>query len=496
MAKISNITSHTFSEYYLLPGYTPCSCEKSKIDIGCCLARGAAQSPPRLKLEIPFASAMMQSVSGEALAISLARQGGLSFVYHSQPVEAQCAIIRNIKSYKAGFVRSDSNLPPTAVMSDVLAMRARTGHNTILITEGGSPTGRLHGILTRKDYRESRIEADEPVGKYMTPLARMTVMEEPVTIQEANNALWEKKVDCVVVVSNGCLSSLVFRKDYYNHKRYNYELTDSLKRYAVGAGINTRDYEERVPALLDAGADALCVDSSDGYTEWQERTLRFVRDRYGDGVIVGGGNVVTAEGFRFLADCGADFVKVGMGGGAICITREQKGVGRGQATALMDVAAERDRYFAETGVYVPVCSDGGIVHDYHIALALAMGADFVMLGRYFARFDESNSERIQMNGNYYKEYWGEGSFRAKNLSRYVDDPASGQLFEEGVDAYVPYAGKLDENIVVSIDKIKSIMSNCGANSLAELREKAVLELISGMSFVEGGAHDVILRNNS
>jgi IMP dehydrogenase len=489
------MSSHTFSEYYLLPRHTPCSCEKSRIDIGCSLARDSGAPPSRLKLQIPFTSAMMQSVSGEALAISLARQGGLSFIFHSQPVEAQCAMIKSIKSYKAGFVRSDSNLPPGAVMADVLALRAKTGHNTILITEDGSPNGRLCGILSRKDYRESRIDASEPVSKYMTPASRMAVMEEPVTIQEANDKLWGSKVDCVVILSSGRLSGLVFRKDYYNHKRYNSELTDSQKRYVVGAGINTRDYAERAPALIEAGADALCIDSSDGHTEWQEKTLRFVKGKYGDGAIVGAGNVVTAEGFRYLAECGADFVKVGMGGGAICITREQKGVGRGQATALMEVADERDRYFRETGAYIPVCSDGGIVHDYHVALALAMGADFVMLGRYFARFDESNSERIQMNGNYYKEYWGEGSFRAKNLNRYVDDPASGQLFEEGVDAYVPYAGKLDENIVVSIDKIKSIMINCGAENLREFRKNAVLELISSMSFVEGGAHDVILRNN-
>jgi IMP dehydrogenase len=467
----------------------------------------------KIRLKIPIVSAIMQSVSGDSLAIALARQGGMSFIYQSQSIESQCEMIRNVKAYKAGFVRSDSNLRPDATMREAIELTRKTKHNTIVITDDGSPHGVVRGILTRKDFRESRIDLGHTVAQYMTPLANVPVMEEPVTIQEANDKIWNEKVDCVVITQGARLSSLVFRKDYYNHKKYNNELVDHRKRYVVGAGINTRDYKERAPALLKAGADALCIDSSDGHTEWQKETIRYIKENCAglgscgdgengadggsgsDGAIVGAGNVVTAEGFNYLADSGADFIKVGMGGGAICITREQKGVGRGQATALMSVTAARDEYFRKTGVYIPVCADGGIVQDYHIALAIAMGADFVMLGRYFARFDEANSEKVQIGGNYFKEYWGEGSFRAKNWNRYLDTGASGQLFEEGVDAYVPYAGKLDDNLSITIDKIKSIMINCGARDTVQFRENAVLELISGMSFVEGGAHDVVLRNS-
>ena len=264
----------------------------------------------------------------------------------------------------------------------------------------------------------------------------------------------------------------------------------------VGAGINTRDYATRVPMLLEAGADALCIDSSEGFSEWQKLTIDWIREHYGNDVIVGAGNVVDAEGFRYLADCGADFVKVGIGGGSICITRETKGIGRGQATALIDVCRARDEYFEQTGVYVPVCSDGGIVYDYHMTLALAMGADFMMLGRYFARFDESPTQRVNVNGQYMKEYWGEGSARARNWQRYDLGGAAKLSFEEGVDSYVPYAGALKDGVESTLYKVKSTMCNCGAKTIKELQEKARLTLVSSTSIVEGGAHDVVLKDHN
>jgi IMP dehydrogenase len=195
-----------------------------------------------------------------------------------------------------------------------------------------------------------------------------------------------------------------------------------------------------------------------------------------------------------LQEAGADFIKVGIGGGSICITRETKGIGRGQATALIDVCKARDEYYEKTGVYIPVCSDGGIVHDHHMTLALAMGADFMMLGRYFSRFDESPTDRIKINGTYYKEYWGEGSNRARNWMRYDLGGAKKLSFEAGVDSYVPYAGSLHDNVGVTLSKIRSTMCNCGALTIPELQEKARLTLVSSTSIVEGGSHDVILRD--
>ena len=200
------------------------------------------------------------------------------------------------------------------------------------------------------------------------------------------------------------------------------------------------------------------------------------------------------DGFRFLVEAGADFVKVGIGGGSICITRETKGIGRGQATALKEVCEERDRYYKETGIYIPVCSDGGIVYDYHMTLALAMGADFLMLGRYFARFDESPTHKLNINGSYVKEYWGEGSNRARNWQRYDLGGDQKLSFEEGVDSYVPYAGSLKDNVNLTLSKVRSTMCNCGVLSIAELQEKAKLTVVSATSIVEGGAHDVILKD--
>jgi len=488
--------SRTFSEYLLVPGYSSAECIPANVSLQAPAVRFRRGEEPSLRMNIPMVSAVMQAVSGPDMGIALAKEGGIAFVYVSQPIEEQAAMVRRVKSYKAGFVPSDSNLRPEDTLADVLAMKARTGHSTMAVTDDGTGTGRLLGLVTSRDYRVSRMEPSEKVRAFMTPAEKIISAPEGTSLKEANDIIWERKLNALPIVSaDGRLVSFVFRKDYDTHKDNPLELLDSQKRYVVGAGINTRDYAERVPALVDAGADILVMDSSEGYSEWQKRTLDFIRERYGDTVKVGAGNVVDGEGFRFLADAGADFVKVGIGGGSICITRETKGIGRGQATAVIDVAAERDRYFAETGVYVPICADGGIVQDYHITLALAMGADFCMLGRYFSRFDESPTSKVLIGGSYMKEYWGEGSARARNWQRYDLGGDKKLSFEEGVDSYVPYAGALSDGVASTLAKIRSTMCNCGALTIPELREKAKLTLVSSVSIVEGGAHDVLLKDS-
>ena len=445
-------------------------------------------------LSIPMVSAIMQSVSNDTLAVALAQAGGLSFIYGSQSVADEAAMVARVKSYKAGFVPSDSNLPPDATLQDVLTLKERNGHSTVAITADGTNQGRLLGIVTSRDYRVSRMDPATLVSQFMTPYEKLITAPEGTSLKEANDIIWDHKLNSLPIVSaDGRLLYFVFRKDYERHKENPGELLDGQKRFMVGAGINTKDYEQRVPALVDAGADVLCIDSSEGYSCWQAKTLAFIRERYGDTVKVGAGNVVDKDGFRFLAEAGADFVKVGIGGGSICITRETKGIGRGQATALIEVAAARDEYFKETGVYVPICSDGGIVHDYHMTLALAMGADFLMLGRYFARFDESPTNRVLVNGQYMKEYWGEGSNRARNWQRYDLGGGRGLAFEEGVDSYVTYAGPLKENVEKSLYKVKSTMCNCGVTTIPALQQNARLTLVSATSIVEGGYHDVVLK---
>ena len=498
MAYYYSEPSHTFSEYLLVPGYTSPECVPANVSLRTPLVKyrkGQEEAP--LSLNIPLVSAIMQSVSNDTLAVALAKEGGISFIYGSQSVEDEAAMVARVKSYKAGFVPSDSNLRPDATLRDVLELKERTGHSTVAITSDGTSEGKLLGIVTSRDYRISRMDPATEVSTFMTPFERLVTAPEGTTLKEANDIIWDHKLNSLPIVSaDGRLLYFVFRKDYEQHKSNPGELLDSQKRYMVGAGINTRDYETRVPALIEAGADVLCIDSSEGYSCWQERTLQFIRQRYGDTVKVGAGNVVDREGFRFLAQAGADFVKVGIGGGSICITRETKGIGRGQATALIEVAAARDEYFAETGVYVPICSDGGIVHDYHMTLALAMGADFIMLGRYFARFDESPTSRVLVNGQYMKEYWGEGSNRARNWQRYDLGGGTGLAFEEGVDSYVTYAGPLKENVAKSLYKVKSTMCNCGVTTIPNLQKNAKLTLVSATSIVEGGYHDVVLKAHS
>ena len=489
--------SRTFSEYLLIPGYSSAQCIPQNVSLKTPLVkyRKGSESCP-LSLNIPMVSAIMQSVSGEKMGQALAREGGVAFIYGSQSVEDEAKMVAKVKSYKAGFVVSDSNIKPDATLNDVLALTRQTGHSTIAVTDNGRPDGILEGVVTSRDYRISRMTGEETVSSFMTPFDKLVVGYDGLTLSEANDIIWEHKINQLpVITKDRHLVSFVFRKDYSTHKENPDELLDSSKRYIVGAGINTRDYEERVPALVEAGADVLCIDSSEGFSEWQKRTLVWIRQKYGDKVKVGAGNVVDADGFRFLAECGADFVKVGIGGGSICITRETKGIGRGQASALIDVVRERDRYFEETGIYVPVCSDGGIVYDYHMTLALAMGADFLMLGRYFARFDESPSNLVSINGNYMKEYWGEGSARARNWQRYDLGGDKKLSFVEGVDSYVPYAGSLKDNVAVTVLKIKSTMCNCGALNLDEFKQKARLTMVSPTSIVEGGAHDVVLKDH-
>ncbi len=497
MAKFITESSHTFNEYLLIPGYSSSECIPANVSLKTPLVKYKKGEKSAIEMNIPMVSAIMQAVSGDRLAVALATEGGVSFIYGSQSIEDEAAMVRRAKTHKAGFVRSDSNVTPDMTMADVVRLKEEKGHSTVAVTDDGTADGKLLGIVTGRDYRVSRMDPATKVSEFMTPLEKLITAPEGTTLKIANDIIWEHKLNSLPIVSeDGHLCYFVFRKDYDTHKQNPNELLDASKRYVVGAGINTRDYAQRVPALVDAGVDVLCIDSSEGFSEWQKLTIAWIREHYGEDVKVGAGNVVDAAGFRFLAECGADFVKVGIGGGSICITRETKGIGRGQATALIDVCAERDRYFEETGIYVPVCSDGGIVYDHHITLSLAMGADFVMLGRYFARFDESPSGKVSIGGTYYKEYWGEGSARARNWQRYDLGGDKKLSFEEGVDSYVPYAGSLKDNVAMSLAKVKSTMCNCGALTIPELQEKAVLTLVSATSIVEGGAHDVIQKEKS
>ena len=497
MAYIFEEPSHTFDEYLLVPGYTGPDCIPANVSLQTPVVRynkKAGEKCP-LTMNIPMTSAVMQAVSDDKLAVALAKEGGISFIFGSQTIENQAAMVARVKAYKAGFVTSDTNIRPEQTLTELVSAIEQTGHSTVAVTEDGSANGKLLGIITERDFRINHTAEGAKVSEYMTPLKDLVKAEDGITLEEANDLIWAHKINQLPIVDkNGNLLYLVFRKDAASHTEHPLELIDSKKRYIVGAGINTRDYMDRVPALLAAGVDVMTLDSSEGFTEWQRRALQDIHGKWPNAK-VGAGNVVDADGFNFLADAGADFVKIGIGGGSICITREQKGIGRGQATATIEVAKARDAYYEKTGIYIPICSDGGIVHDHHITLALAMGADFVMLGRYFARFDESPTNKLIVNGNYVKEYWGEGSNRARNWQRYDLGGKKGMAFEEGVDSYVPYAGSLHDNVNLTTSKVIHAMCNCGAVTIPELQKIAKITRISSASIREGGAHDVIVKNS-
>lgn len=487
MAQIMAEVSRTFNEYLLLPNRTRTDCSPGAVDLSTPLVRHRLGEAPTVELHSPFTSAIMQAVSSPELAIALARNGGLSFVHHNQSIEEQVAAVRKVKNFKAGFVTSDTNVRPDDPLSHLVSVMQQTGHSTAAVTHDGSATGRLLGMVTSRDFHPERHDLSGPVSGRMIAIPELPHADSDTTLSEANARLWDERLDCLAVLDDdGHLQHLVFRSDYEDSKRFPNQVVDSDKRLRVGAGVNTHDYRERVPALMEAGADVLCTDSSDGYSDWQAQTLSWVKKHYPE-IPIGGGNVVDGEAFTFLAEAGADFVKVGVGGGSICITRDQKGIGRGQASAVLDVASARDAFAERTGDYVPICSDGGLVHDYHVALALAMGSDFVMMGRYFARFDQAPGAKIPTRDGFVKEYWGEGSNRARNWQRYGQ---GGQtlVFEEGVDGYVPYAGDLNEGLAITTAKIKSTMVSCGSTSLAEFASTARITLVSEQSFQESHAN--------
>lgn len=499
MATILEGVSRTFAEYLLIPRLTRKDQRPDQVDLSTPLGAVEPNKLSRFSINTPVVSAAMQSVSGSKLAVSLARQGGLGFVFCSQDIDAQAEMVHQVKAHKAGFVSSDSNITPEKTLNDVIELMEHTGHSTVPVTDDGTGRGKLIGLITDQDFWEYEDDLGNSVGQHMTRIEEVIYGEEGITLKEANKLLHQHKKNCLPIIDkNGCLSALVFKKDYEDHMRHPLELLDDSKRLCVGAAINTHDYEERVPAVLEAGADALCFDSSDGFTEFQKEGIQWIRQNYGQDVVIGGGNVVSAEGFDYLVEDGdVDFIKVGMGGGSICITREQKGVGRGQASALLDVVNRRDEYFKETGRYIPICSDGGLSNDTQIVIALAMGADFVMMGRYFAMTEESPTPKTSINGQMYKPYWGEGTQRAQNWQRYDDGTSSKEMvFEEGVDAYVPLVGTVAEVLKTTLYKLRSTMVNVGADSLSEFREQATLTLVSEQSVVEAGTSSVFQFSTS
>ena len=481
--RILSEISRTFGEYLLVPNLTDESCTPEAVDLSAPLVRHRVGEEPSIRIATPLVSAIMGAVSSPQLAIALAQVGGISFIHQNQPIEAQAAMVAAVKRHKAGFRHNDVNIKPSATLVEAEALLKAPDCDVVVVTDDGTPSGMFLGLITAQDFNFHRHPRDDSVESRMRPAPELVTGTPGMPLATANPLLWDSRQDVLPLVDDdGRVTALVQRRDYELHQQFRNETIDAAKQFRVGAGVNTRDYRDRIPALVAAGADVLCLDSSDGFSVWQRNVLKFVREQYGDTVRIGAGNIVDARGFRYLADAGADFVKVGIGGGSICITRDQKGIGRGQASALAEIVAERDAYAQETGIYVPLCSDGGIIHDSHMAIAFAFGADFLMLGRYFARFTESPAPQVNVSGQVLKEYWGEGSKRARNAARYGQGDEL--AFEEGVDGYVPYAGSLFNNVKVTLAKIRSTMISCGSTTLRQFHDTATLAQVSQQTFVQ------------
>jgi len=473
--------SRTLMEFRLLPGLTTAATSIEAISLTAPLVR--LPSGDTFDLHAPVLASAMQAVSGPRLAIELAKLGGSAVIFCSQPVESQAEMVRKIKSHKAGFV-APRTIAPDMTIRELESVRREAGFSTFPVVDDGE---RLLGLITRRDY-SALAHADLTVSERMIPREALDVGVNVTDLERANGLLIDgHRAVLPVVDSEDRLLSLVFRKDIEDHLDNPDQIVDEHKRLIATAAINTHDYRDRVPALMDAGADVLSIDSSDGYSTYQRDALAWIRETYEDVPVICG-NVITGAGFDYLAASGAGAVKVGMGGGSICITQEQKGTGRGLASAVIDVVAARDRYADKTGAYLPVIADGGIVSSKDIVVALALGADAVMMGRYFARMDESPTAKLQINGRTMKPYWGEGSARAREWS-----PARYRhaAFLEGVEGFVEYAGKLHDNLPELLSKVKAAMASCGCATIAELHENAELELVSGLSIREGQVHDIL-----
>ena len=482
MARIVHMEpSRTLKEFRLLPGLTTPESTIEQASLSTPLVYAPEGQRP-IRLNVPVVAAAMQSVSGPAMGIEMAKLGGAAFVFCSQSPESQAGMVARVKSHKAGFVEPRT-VAPELPISGLNELRRETGYSTFPVV---GESNMLLGVITRRDF-DAKKHVHLSVGERMVPRERLEVGVNVTDLKEANALLIDGHQSVLPVVDgDGRLLHLVFRKDIHDHLDNPHQLVDEHKRLLSVAAVNTHDYRERAPLLQAAGVDVLAIDSSDGYSHYQAEALEWLTHRFPNIPVIGG-NVITGAGFEFLAERGAAALKVGMGSGSICITQEQKGTGRGLATAIIDVCKARDRFRERTGRYIPVLADGGITNSKDVVIALALGADYVMMGRFFARMKESPTETVQINNRLMKPYWGEGSARAREwkAARYHQSS-----FVEGVEGFVEYAGKVEDNLRQLVQKVKASMSSCGCATISELHEKAELELVSALSIREGKVHGI------
>jgi len=485
--KILTEPSHSLKEFRLLTGKTTLDnvMSKASLKTRLCLVPGTND---HIYINLPLVSAAMQAVSGPELGVALAQLGGISVIPCSIAIDKQVEIVKQVKRSKAGFQDNVIAVSPEDKISKVMKIIKEKGFGKFPVTEDGSPTGKFVGMITSKNF-DSRIHGPELVKDRMV---QVPTAQAGISLGDANREMIKHGTDVMPILEKGNLRFVVFKKDVQQHFSFPDSAVDEEKRYMVGAAVSTQPGDKkRIDALIEAGVDIIFIDASDGYSQFQADTLKYVRSKSRD-IPVYGGNVITAEAFNFLADAGFDGIKVGMGIGSGCTTQAQKGTGRGQATALIDVCKARDEYEKKTGRYVPIMSDGSISNSGQMMVALGLGADSVMMGRFFAQFTESaGGFRQHPTLGPVKEYWMEASSRARSYGRY--NATSDTFFEEGVEGFVPHVGSVYIHLRETILKMKSSLSSCGCAGIEELHKKAVVELQSPSALGDADVHDMITK---
>jgi len=487
MAEILTAPSHSLREFRILPGYTSANGSAPHVSLRAKLCR---TGDDHIYLHTPFLSAAMQAVTGTDMAIAVAQLGGIGILPVSQPVEEQCAKISRVKRFKGGFQTNIMTLSPEQPISAVIDIITETGYTTFPVTDSGQFRARLIGILTDKDFDVRRDHGCKVAERMKTDVQAGVDIDD---LKKANELMIKfGRGFLPIITRDGILQSAVFKKDLDKHLKHPNESIDAKKRLLVGAAVSTHPEDrDRVQALIENEVDVLVIDASDGHTEYQRQMLEFIKSS--SQVSVVSGNVVTSKGFEFLVEAGADAVKVGMGIGSGCTTQEVKATGRGQASALMDISAIRDELAQKDGVYIPLIADGGITSPSDMSVALALGADAMMMGNFFARYTESEGNLVRnAAGEIVKEYWMEGSARAFNTRRYTQ--LKENFFEEGISGYVPHVGSIYDKMPTIIQMLRATLATTGCRTIDELHTHAVLEMQSPTALVDSQVHDMVPMN--
>jgi IMP dehydrogenase len=481
MKKIPLETAFSFDDVLLLPGYS----DVLPRDVDTC-----SPLTKNIALNIPLVSAAMDTVTESETSISMAREGGIGFIHRNLSIESQAIEVDKVKKSESGMIVDPVTIHPDQLVHEVLHLMNKYRISGVPVTKGE----KLVGIVTNRDLR-FETNLDKKISEVMTK-ENLVKVSEGITLEDSKSLLHQHRIEKLLVVdSDDRLIGMITIKDIEKVKKYPNACKDKLGRLRVGAAVGVgSDMEERVEALLQAGADVILIDTSHGHTKNVIEAVKTLKGNFKDIELIAG-NVGTAEGAEALVKAGVDGVKIGIGPGSICTTRIVAGVGVPQITAIMNCA----EISKKTGI--PLIADGGIKFSGDVTKALGAGAHVVMIGGLFAGTEESPGELVIYQGRSYKSYRGMGSIEAMQKGsgdRYYqgEDIAGDKMVPEGIVGRVPYRGKLTDNIFQLIGGLKAGMGYVGCRTLEELREKARFIQISAAGMRESHVHDVIITKEA